>query len=95
MNDLIQRLRSGTHNEEPVTVGGVEHDKRCLEAADEIKRLEAQLAISRIDALNEAAVVAYTSAVTFVIAFADGKNAFRIGSGVSAEILAKRSQLND
>jgi len=39
MNDLIQRLRSGTHNEEPVTVGGVEHDRRCLEAADEIERL--------------------------------------------------------
>jgi len=40
MTDLIQRLRSGTHNEEPVTVGGVEHDKRCLEAADEIERLQ-------------------------------------------------------
>ena len=53
MNNLIQRLRSGTHNEEPVTVGGVEHDKRCLEAADEIEHLEVQLAVARNDTLDE------------------------------------------
>jgi len=90
MNDLIQRLRSGTHNEEPVTVGGVEHDKRCLEAADEIERIKAQLTTARNDALDEAARVAYAAAITFVTAYTDGKNASTIGSGISAEVRAKK-----
>ena len=41
MSDLVKRLRSGAYNEEPVAVRGVEHDRRCLEAADEIERLRA------------------------------------------------------
>lgn len=40
MSNLVQRLRSGRHNIENETLGGVDHDRRCLEAADEIERLQ-------------------------------------------------------
>ncbi len=37
--ELLKDLRSGDHNKVPITLGGVPHDRRCLEAADEIERL--------------------------------------------------------
>jgi hypothetical protein len=43
MDDLVKRLRSGTNNADLTTLGGVVHDMRCLEAADEIERLRAAL----------------------------------------------------
>ena len=54
--ELLRRLRSGHHNADLVTVGGVTHDGRCLVAADalatqaaEIERLRAELAMSKAD----------------------------------------------
>jgi len=34
--ELIARLRSGIHRAIQITLGGVTHDQRCLEAADAI-----------------------------------------------------------
>ena len=42
--DITERLRSGLHNADGVMIGGVSHDLRCLEAADEIDRLRARCA---------------------------------------------------
>jgi len=36
---IVKRLRNGAHNEEGTILGGVRHDKRCLEAADTIEEL--------------------------------------------------------
>lgn len=47
MDDLIKRLRSGKHNEQVVTLGGVAHDTRCLAAADEIERLMNEVKLLR------------------------------------------------
>lgn len=41
--ELIKRLRSGSINAEPIVLAGVEHDARCLEAADEIEKLRKQM----------------------------------------------------
>jgi hypothetical protein len=38
-DDIVKRLRSGCHQFDGVMLGGVMHDKRCLEAADEIEQL--------------------------------------------------------
>ena len=38
-NNLLRSLRTGHHNADLVTVGGVTHDRRCLSAHDEIIRL--------------------------------------------------------
>jgi hypothetical protein len=35
--ELIARLRSGIHRAIQITLGGVTHDQRCLEAADAIE----------------------------------------------------------
>ncbi len=42
MTGLVTRLRRGAHVGPMTTLGGVEHDERCLEAADEIERLRAE-----------------------------------------------------
>lgn len=39
MSNIVARLRSGYHNLEQEIIGGLTHDRRCLEAADEIERL--------------------------------------------------------
>lgn len=39
--ELIDNLRRGSHKAEPFTLGGVEHDARCLAAADAIDHLRA------------------------------------------------------
>lgn len=44
MSDLIERLRSGRRNAEIITLAGVDHDQRCLAAADEIIALRARVA---------------------------------------------------
>jgi hypothetical protein len=44
MDDITSRLRSGLHRPEAIILAGVSHDQRCLEAADEIERLRAELA---------------------------------------------------
>lgn len=41
MTDIVTRLRSGAKTFDPVIIGGVAHDPRMLEAADEIERLRA------------------------------------------------------
>lgn len=42
--ELVKRLRMGRLSGlDPITLGGVEHDSRCLEAADKIEGLEADL----------------------------------------------------
>lgn len=38
-DDIVKRLRSGSRQFEGITLAGVLHDTRCLEAADEIERL--------------------------------------------------------
>jgi hypothetical protein len=38
-DDIVKRLRSGCHQFDGVMLGGVLHDKRCLEAADELEQL--------------------------------------------------------
>ena len=43
ISGIVQRLRSGTHNSEKTTLAGVEHDLRCLEAAERIEELEKAL----------------------------------------------------
>ena len=45
--DIVARLRSGYHNLEQEIIGGLTHDGRCLEAADEIERLRSALAAER------------------------------------------------
>jgi hypothetical protein len=57
-DDLKARLRRGHLHRDPVTLGGVPHDRRCLEAADaldardaEIARLREELAAEREDNL--------------------------------------------
>jgi NAD-dependent DNA ligase len=42
--DIVKRLRSGNGQFESVMLGGVLHDRRSLEAADEIERLRVALA---------------------------------------------------
>ena len=37
--DLIARLRGGSHHAEPMILGGVPHDGRCLRAAEVIRQL--------------------------------------------------------
>jgi hypothetical protein len=41
---LINDLRGGDHQKRPTVLGGVTHDERCLEAADEIEKLKKYLA---------------------------------------------------
>lgn len=60
MNDLLRDLRAGSHRARPTTLAGVDHDERCLEAADEIEaqradieRLERQHAEARLRILSE------------------------------------------
>ena len=36
---LVKRLRSGRVSEEVISLGGVKHDNRCLEAAETIEKL--------------------------------------------------------
>jgi hypothetical protein len=54
--DIRERLRSGAHNAELVSLGGVTHDKRCLEAADVINILAvgyiSDAAVTETDTLN-------------------------------------------
>jgi ApbE superfamily uncharacterized protein (UPF0280 family) len=57
--ELIARLRSGIHRAIQITLGGVTHDQRCLEAADAIEAslardaaLRDALATARADALR-------------------------------------------
>ena len=45
MTDLTKRLRSGAANIEPITLGGMRHDKRCLEAAAKIDALDDKVAL--------------------------------------------------
>ena len=40
---LVKRLRSGHYNADITVLGGMEHDSRCLEAADRIEELEKAL----------------------------------------------------
>jgi len=40
MGDLVKHLRSGVSPYETITLAGVKHDPRCLEAADHIETLE-------------------------------------------------------
>lgn len=41
-DDLLRQLQQGSHWQDIVMLGGVKHDARCLAAADEIKRLQAE-----------------------------------------------------
>ena len=45
MTDLTKRLRSGAANIEPITLGGMRHDRRCLEAAAAIDVLNDRVAL--------------------------------------------------
>jgi hypothetical protein len=47
--ELIARLRSGIHRTIQITLGGVTHDQRCLEAADAIAA-----SLAREEVLQEA-----------------------------------------
>lgn len=40
---MSERLRQGRHMDDAITLGGVIHDKRCLEAADLLDKAEAAL----------------------------------------------------
>jgi hypothetical protein len=44
---IINDLRGGDHHKRPTVLGGVKHDERCLEAADDIEKL-----ISKADSNN-------------------------------------------
>ena len=45
--ELIARLRSGIHRAIQITLGGVTHDQRCLEAADAIEASLAREAVQQ------------------------------------------------
>jgi hypothetical protein len=41
MSDITKRLRSGCHDKNIIDLAGVEHDVRCLEAADILNQCKA------------------------------------------------------
>ncbi len=47
-DDLESWLRSGHHNRRMITVSGVDHDERCLLAAERIAKLEQEVANLRL-----------------------------------------------
>ena len=60
-DDLVKRLRAGVRPYDTITLAGVKHDPRCLEAADRIESLEAalQAADECINAMNFTVAIAH------------------------------------